>query len=202
MKVVETEIKDFTLDVQKVTIYLNLKRQNLEKVEAAGIVINEVTVDDLKKKNDAIASEQGDDRAFRLNRISDLGHKVADGGNYFSQKEMISPRLAVNDLEAQGFSLVDVRAEWKTSHGNGRLALEFQRNPKKRFELTEAQNNFCQNLLGMVYNYMHPYLNAPSALDPMVNMTFNFVKRLGPDRPLDAKLRIGPSHGKFFACEV
>lgn len=201
MEVAGIEVKDFA-EVEKVTIYLNLNKQNIAKVEMVGIKIIEITADDLKKKNDAIAAEQGGGRAFRLNRVSDLGHKVADGGNYFGQKEMVSPRLAIQDLEAQGFTLADIRAEWKTTHGNGRLALEFQRDPEKTFEPTQAQKSFCDNLLGMVYNYMHPYLNAPSALDPTINMTFNFVKRLRSDRPMDAKLRIGPQHGKFFACEA
>ena len=201
MKVAGTKVESIT-NVEKITIYLNLTKNQIGKVETADINLIETTVDDLKKKNEAIEKEQGENRAFRLNRISDLGHKVADGGNYFSQKERVSPRFVVEDLETQGFILTDVRAEWKQAHGNGRLALEFQRNPEKKFELTDTQNTFCQNLLKMAYTYMHPYLNPPSAIDSMVNMTFNFVKRMGEDHVFNgiSHLRLDTNIAKFFCC--
>lgn len=199
MKVLNKEI-DGIGAVEKVTVYLNLTKNNLEKVAAAGIRILEFTVDDLKKKNDSIVAEQGEERAYRLKRVSDLGHEVADGGKKFPQTDMVSARLIPQDLRALGFVLADVRAEWKTSHGSGRLALEFQRNPEKETVTIRSQRTYCENLLGMTYSYMHAFLNAPSDLDPMCNMTFNFLRRIGPDTPHDAKLRIGK--GKFFASEV
>jgi len=198
MKVFDTEVKGIA-EVEKVTVYLNLTKNNLDSVAKAGIKIIEVTVDDLKKKNDAIVAEQGEERAYRLKRVSDLGHKVADGGKKFPQTDMVSPRLVQQDLKDLGFILADVRAEWKTSHGNGRLALEFQRTEKETV-LTQSQKSYCENLLGMTYSFMHAFLNAPSTLDPTPNMTFNFLRRIGPDTPLDVKLRIGK--GTFFACEA
>ena len=199
MKVAGTTI-DSIADVKKVMIYLNLTQKQVEKVEAVGIKLTEESVEELEEKNTAIAEDQGDDRAFRLKRISDTGIKIADGGNTFGQKNNVSPRMVIKDLEAQGLILTDVRAEWKQAKEKGRLALEFQRNPKNVFEATVSQKSFYENLLGMEHRYMWPYLNAPSSQDSICNMTFNFLARKGPDNSGTKKLRIGQGKGKFFAC--